>query len=70
MVSHTLLGSERLTASHKPFQDALRRSVHDSGPTQSFITTCSAAPHGSHEALTCSTTTRESALDDADIAKP
>ena len=65
-----LLGSERLSASCEPFRDALRRSVHDSGPTQSFIATRSAAPHGSHEALMCSATTQESALDDADIAKP
>ena len=70
MASHTLLGSVQLTASCELFRDTLCRSVHDSRPMQSFIATCSAAPHGSHEALMCSTTTQESALDDADVAKP
>ena len=70
MVSHTLLGSARLAASREPFRDALRGSVHDSGLTQSFIAARSAAPHGLHEALTCSATTWESTLNDADVAKP
>ena len=69
MVSHILLGLEQLTALRKQFCGALHRSVHNSSPMLSFITTCAVAPYGTREALICSMTTQKSTLDDADTAK-